>query len=927
MQKKIHEAIAEINERIKNGEEISNIESKDIHGDPIDIYLKFRNMYDHWNISTQEWVDLVREQADAKDETLPIIEGVTVGKYENNELKIPGGKRDPWVLYKNDLKINKNFSDKAIENIEKDTYSILRRISADTQQRDPIKGLVVGSVQSGKTTSMAALMAMASSYSWNVFIVMSGVIDNLRVQTEQRLFEDMRATGNAFNWELIDNPSLNSPYHQKSQSLDFSAGSNKKYLIVTLKVKSRLHDLIKWITKDQNQMKNMRILLIDDEADQASVNTVDLNVEERKAINDAIVNLVNSRSVQGKKLTTKFGAMNYLAYTATPYANILSESPSEALYPQDFISLLSPSNEHFGPTQIFGVDESNLSGLDIVRSVNKLDIETLSSVENGTSTLPQSLKNSIAYFISASASLRSQRYKKPISMLIHSSIKVEHHNNLSKAVVRWLSDNRREVLKTCERVWNLERDRFTKQDFLSQFQDYPSDLSESYQLLEFHSIEDEIKNILKCIAPVKMDDDKQIKYHNGVQICVDNSYNNKMDSENNYYRLIYPEDKELEAMDKAPIFLIIGGATLSRGLTINGLITTHFTRNTSTADSLMQMGRWFGYRKKIELYPRIWLTDKLLSQFKFLSTLDTELREELTSLAKQDVDYAKIGPKIKNTPRNTYLKLTSKNKMRAMIEVNYNFAGQNIQTYKFSSDEKIMKENIARTEKFLNSLGKPLENDDYPGKSYYWKGVSVKKIGGFLKEYSFVDKTRTFRDIDAFVEWAEEATNKNQIERWNVIMANIEGKKSKSNKGKTDDTWKLDHFEVNKVTRNKKRNSEEGIIDIGVLRNFNDLFRDIDLNKVDIVTRALIKENQSKNYNEIRKRAGYPKTPQLIFYCIDKNSSNKGIGAKVPLGVQTDIIGMVISIPGDNDTSSTDVTVKNMEINNMFSDEESDDNL
>lgn len=79
----------------------------------------------------------------------------------------------------------------------------------------------------------------------------------------------------------------------------------------------------------------------------------------------------------------------------------------------------------------------------------------------------------------------------------------------------------------------------------------------------------------------------------------------------------------------APAFIVIGGATLSRGLTIEGLISTFFLRSVGQADTLMQMGRWFGYRKKYELLPRLWITDKTRQQFAFLATLDQELRDEI----------------------------------------------------------------------------------------------------------------------------------------------------------------------------------------------------------------------------------------------------------------------------------------------------------
>ncbi|WZU00778.1 Z1 domain-containing protein [Erysipelothrix sp. D19-032] len=213
----------------------------------------------------------------------------------------------------------------------------------------------------------------------------------------------------------------------------------------------------------------------------------------------------------------------------------------------------------------------------------------------------------------------------------------------------------------CEEVWEKESDRFTIGDFKASMPTYTLDPSKTYKKLPFNEIVGEFLEIIHQISPISVDD-SAILYHNGVHLCIDNSQNNKINENNEYFRLIYPDNKTLDTLEKAPIFLIVGGSTMSRGLTIEGLITTYFSRNTGVADTLMQMGRWFGYRPRIELFPRIWLTSKGIRQFQFLATLDMDLRNELIEMAKQDIDYSKVGPKLLATPKYTYLTLTLETK-------------------------------------------------------------------------------------------------------------------------------------------------------------------------------------------------------------------------------------------------------------------------
>lgn len=268
-------------------------------------------------------------------------------------------------------------------------------------------------------------MAMAADHGWNMFIVLSGTIENLRIQTLRRMQKDLNHEGNLI-WRGIEHPPKNSQYGERARDFHFENGAQSRYFTVCLKNTSRLKKLIDWIHADKAAHDLMRILVIDDEADQASISNTatELTKEkrERKGINKLIVNLVEDCHYKDISLSNgKAIAMNYVMYTATPYANFLNECSEESLYPRHFIWTLKTSDEYIGPNQIYGFPEpENSDGLDISRVVDERELELISRIYDGESDeLPCSMKNAICWFICSVAVMRYWGYKKPISMLVH----------------------------------------------------------------------------------------------------------------------------------------------------------------------------------------------------------------------------------------------------------------------------------------------------------------------------------------------------------------------------------------------------------------------------------------------------------------------------------------------------------------------------
>jgi len=175
-----------------------------------------------------------------------------------------------------------------------------------------------------------------------------------------------------------------SPMNEQLQELRLEDDSVARYFTVCLKNSRRLRNLIEWMRHDQNKLRQMKVLVIDDEADQASINTADISEDERKVVNDLIVKLVEGEPLDGRGIRGDARAMNYISYTATPYASFLNESAPESLYPRHSIWALPTSDEYFGPRQIFGYQEDeNPDGLDIIRTVSGDDLKEIGLIHDG----------------------------------------------------------------------------------------------------------------------------------------------------------------------------------------------------------------------------------------------------------------------------------------------------------------------------------------------------------------------------------------------------------------------------------------------------------------------------------------------------------------------------------------------------------------
>jgi len=905
----------------KNGEPWESIkyakhEGKDRES-KLKSYLKDKEFRDYWPpLSIEKWFEIVNAVRSVNEEAEKFEEksssSMVEGAKQNNDTEVPSEYNSSWQSYKKRLAEN-GIDDASIVNIEKECSSILKKLDSDTENKESIKGLVVGNVQSGKTANMAGLMAMASDNGWNMFIVLSGLVENLRVQTQERLINDLSNRTSNIHWISLSNVQKNCDPGNRAKNMIFDS-LNKKiaHLYVCLKNKNRLENLLQWLHDDLNIYNKMKILVIDDEADQGSINTAsNKKEEERKTINRLIVNLVENKSYKGENLRKNAKAMNYVSYTATPYANFLNETGRESLYPKDFIRTLSTSNRYFGPKEIFGVEETDHNGLDIIRNINEKDALTIAKIHNSEEvSMPQSLLNSICWFLSSVASLRVHGYKKPLTMLVHTSHLKSNHKAFYNLIKDWIEQTpNREILKKCRMIWESERKKFTINDLKDGYPDYGA-FETVMKPQSFDEIEPAIASLISEVTNIPINEEQDFEFQKHIHLCVDNSDHNGISDDNMYLRLSYPNKEKNKELDTATAFIVVGGTTLSRGLTIQGLLSTYFVRGGTQADTLMQMGRWFGYRLGYELYPRIWMENETRLKFDFLSTLEHEMRVNLKSYDLDSASPEDIAPKIKNTPGVSWLRVTARNRMQSAETIDFDYSGSSNQTILFNNDEEELKSNFINTEKFIEQFkGRIIEEKN----KLIIKEVDFELINSLFKDLRYPSSSRLFNDVELpkFVEWVETQSFDKKLDKWNVIVSGVSTKNANR-------TWTIGDtgYSVGMVTRSGKPGYvNKDLINIGVLRSPSDLVADIDISELSSESRKIAKEDtlsiKNKKLWMIRNEAGLGKTPQLIIYPIDRNSTKpnprkdaqKNITAeREDLKAKFDLIGIAITLPSTEET-------------------------
>ncbi|HOU30594.1 MAG TPA: Z1 domain-containing protein [Bacteroidales bacterium] len=772
----------------------------------------------------------------------------------------------------------KKFPLYTVRSIDESTDRILGRMPNPSTSRFDVRGLVLGYVQSGKTANYTALIAKAADVGYRLIVVLSGIDNGLRRQTQIRLKKELVGYADHQKAKSVPLPPLGRQWHEfttEDIDGDFRPGfaspaalqGSQPVLLVIKKNGTVLRRLLNWLDNAPEEVKHtIPLLVIDDEADQASIDTRGTYIHGETPLPDDYEppSVINSLI---RQLLNKFHRSSYVAYTATPFANILI--PHDAndpeykndLFPKNFIFALPKPHGYFGAEELFGIsnsDEEEPRGLDIVREVSPDDLQNLEQNQ-----LPVSLKNAIIDFILAGA-VRAARGEpeKPATMLVHISRLIAEQNNLAEIIGQYLQELRDE--------WRYFRNNGILEQLRSRW-------------------EHEFRPVTKNICPDRDMDFEKIEPYIGhffesVKLKIINSATGDV--------LDYEREPQLKA-------IAIGGDRLSRGLTLEGLLVSYFVRRTPMYDTLMQMGRWFGFRSGFEDITRIYTTAELAGWFSDLAVVENQLRDDIKIYENLGLTPYEVGTRILLHPS---LQVTSPLKMKytRQITIRQSFSGEKIQTFKFPlnhPDKLVLQEenNLKGIRKFLLQLGNPAAISDRKGP--IWTNVPADLILECLRSFC-VDIESGMFTPDLICKYIEQQNEKCELLRWTVAIRGRE----LPDPVLGDVDWGIPGMTVHQISRTRLGNTEN----LGVITSPGDEAIGLSDSSRLIMQQLL---NEGYKQDPAARRARPPEEALLLIYPISKYSGHErrsSGGNRRPLYDDPNqpharnLIGLAISFPHSN---------------------------
>lgn len=585
------------------------------------------------------------------------------------------------------------------------------------------RGLIIGDVQSGKTANYIAIMNKAADVGYKVIVLLTGTIESLRRQTQERVDEgfigrsskaflnksrqtvkkgvglkDARHFATGFTTESSDFRKAT----LQSMNVSLKNMTNEPVVLVLKKNARTLTNLIDWLgdNKSASGKIDLPLLLIDDEADNASINTKDDN--SPTAINKNIRTLLNM-----------FTSSSYIAVTATPFANIFilpektEEMENDDLFPSNYIYALDAPTNYIGCNEIFGDNapfEKSLITIDDADACFPYKHKQHIPVE----TLPESLYEALRYFILANA-VRDIRDDSSAhrSMLVNVSRFTAVQDKVSDRIKEWLFEIKRDIQSYCQ----MDEDAACQNPNISKLRDmwYKSD----YPFFNNTSIpwNRVQKEFLMAAAQIEV---RTINQRSSSKILDYAEY----------------DDSGLRV-------IAVGGLSLSRGLTLEGLMVSYFHRNSQMYDTLMQMGRWFGYREGYKDLFRIWMPDDAIGWYSHITSASNELREEILRMNRIGAEPKDFGLKVRAHP--TTLIITAKNKMKHSEKVErwITLDGEFFETPRFQPSIEVIRNNRKVTDeivqKIITKCGEPVDSGNQP---LFWNNVPSEIICEFLRRYN-----------------------------------------------------------------------------------------------------------------------------------------------------------------------------------------------
>ncbi|AGC45634.1 hypothetical protein MYSTI_04336 [Myxococcus stipitatus DSM 14675] len=633
-----------------------------------------------------------------------------------------------WSRHEAYLRSHPRWKAHQVASVAEESLRIIAKTPPPGRPEFQCRGLVVGYVQSGKTANFTAVAARAADVGYRLVIVLSGIHDSLRNQTQRRLERELVDVG--VNWITLTDPECDF----KEPEVANGFGATGTVLVVAKKIVPILERLNGWLEKLEGQLADVPLLLIDDEADQASINTRgnrrDPSVDEDRPVEDESPSPTNQLI---RDLLRRCPRATYIAYTATPFANILVDPGAldnrvgEDLFPKDFVIQLPRPDGYTGTEELFGVTARHRN---VLRVVDPNDVRALKSkrrkkgeplVVHGALDLPQSLCDALLTFALAGA-IRVLRGHQgvPHTMLVHVSQVQKDQLRIGDAIEEQI------------RAW-FNYDRAEPGAIRGMMRSSLTDFGEVQLPADVDAVLDEaVRNLAR------------------LEVVVLNS----------------TTGDELKYEERPGRQLIaVGGNRLSRGLTLEGLTIAYFLRTTTMADTLLQMARWYGFRDGYDDLIRIWTTDGIAEWFVELALVEESLRDSILVLDKAGRSPDEMAIRMR---AHSKLLLTSKAKSQMLEMDARSWSAENPQTILFPlRDATLLERNLELASELLRAH--PPTQMAHGGAIAH--DVPAHDIADFLRHYEGHPNSVAFQGGE-IADWIQERAVVGELTVWTVFVAN-----------------------------------------------------------------------------------------------------------------------------------------------------------
>ena len=768
-----------------------------------------------------------------------------------------------WNRYRQYLLLDKQFQPQVVNTMDDILDKLTDLLGDPTKSKLSRKGLVLGDVQSGKTANYTGLICKAADAGYKVIVLLTGTIENLRKQTQMRLDEGFVGQDSAaLSKKIISNRIGSGKYDPSiypmvltstiddfktkgSANMNFNLRTvNEPVLFVVKKnvtVLKRLNAWLRTFNINSDNKIDTSILVVDDEADNASVNT---NPEDKDstAINNQITDLIDV-----------FNKSSYVGFTATPYANIFidpdtnDDMEKEDLFPKDYIYALNAPDNYIGARDIFGEEGIHKSMCIQFNQEEEEELERLIPLKhkNGfyIKSLPTSMKEAIGAFLVANA-IRDIRgdIKAHRSMLIN----VSRFNDVQKQFY----DEVNLFVKDIKSSLNVNSKLDIKQARMDKNIRFLEDMYNKYYEDTGVTWNKVLSILKKSITPIEL-------------VMVNQKSEKGLDYD------MYPDGMRVIA---------IGGLSLSRGLTLEGLMSSYFYRNSRMYDTLMQMGRWFGYRKNYEDLCKIWMSSTSYEWYKHISEATDDLRHDIVRYQDSDLTPLDFGLRVRSDI-NTLL-VTARNKMRtAGTEVcTISLSEECIETTDLFIDQEITTKNLQSVERLKEKINHISKDRIYKqGNAVVFKDIDKKLIVDLLEEIQIPISNEKL-DPEVLIDLIQNYRG-TELNSWDIVFASGSHDRNMY-KVSEDYSIKLRERSFSFI------DSNNSIIRVGGskrrLGNVGDGAYGLDIADKDILNR--IRSNKYENRKKLRQNDYFKyryilkeRNPQLIIYNIilTKNKDEK----------------------------------------------------